>query len=342
VATRGWCTSIAAAGAEVELLVDRGTRRIPCPQEITCSAVTHLGTHEVGWPIGLKRKLWGKDVFVVHAGLRPHTALAARRAHHFSTPYIVSTHGIYLRGALARRAWWKRASIVLFEASYLSRAAGVHVYFDEEIAGLPPGGVDRKLIVAHPGVTVPPGAKWDGGSGGYLLWLGRFDVYQKGLDLLIDGLAHMPESDRPRLRLIGTEWRGQRARLRQEVIQRGLLPWITVEGPIYGEEKWATLAAANGFVYPSRYEAFGMALAEAAAMGVPCLATPFGLSRLLASRGAALLVGTAEDEIAASLLKLTSSPGRQAGGRALEVSAELLSWAQAGTSFLSQARNLLG
>jgi glycosyltransferase involved in cell wall biosynthesis len=46
---------------------------------------------------------------------------------------------------------------------------------------------------------------------------------------------------------------------------------VTFTGPLYGDEKWAALAAAEVFILPSHHENFGIAVAEALASGVPVL-----------------------------------------------------------------------
>ena len=56
---------------------------------------------------------------------------------------------------------------------------------------------------------------WDGGSGGYVLWLGRFDPEHKGLDLLLQALALLPSRERPTLRIHGPDWRGRKQKVRE-------------------------------------------------------------------------------------------------------------------------------
>jgi glycosyltransferase involved in cell wall biosynthesis len=46
---------------------------------------------------------------------------------------------------------------------------------------------------------------------------------------------------------------------------------VTFTGPLYGDDKWAALAAAEAFILPSHQENFGVAVAEALASGVPVL-----------------------------------------------------------------------
>jgi glycosyltransferase involved in cell wall biosynthesis len=98
-----------------------------------------------------------------------------------------------------------------------------------------------------------------------LLFLGRLHS-KKGCDLLLEAFRRVappchlvfagPCED---LRL-AAELRAQSDGLR-----------VTFTGPLYGDEKWAALAAAETFALPSHQENFGVAVAEALASGVPVL-----------------------------------------------------------------------
>ena len=98
-----------------------------------------------------------------------------------------------------------------------------------------------------------------------LLFLGRLHE-KKGCDLLIKAFRHVA----PPLHLV---FAGPCANARLEADLRALaegLP-VTFTGPLYGDEKWAALAAAEVFALPSHQENFGIAVAEALASGVPVL-----------------------------------------------------------------------
>jgi glycosyltransferase involved in cell wall biosynthesis len=138
----------------------------------------------------------------------------------------------------------------------------------------------------------------------------------------------MPARERPELRLHGPDWRGGRAaaeRLRADLRLEGS---VSIGGPVYGEEKWRLLEQAAGFVYPSRWEAFGLAPAEAVALGVPTLMSPVPLGRFLAARGAAIVA----DDLADGLDALASARGL----RGVEVAASELSRDRVARSFLEQ------
>ena len=103
-----------------------------------------------------------------------------------------------------------------------------------------------------------------------LLFLGRLHE-KKGCDLLLEAFRRVA----PPLHLV---FAGPCADADLEARLRALaegLP-VTFTGPLYGEEKWAALAAAEVFILPSHQENFGMAVAEALACGLAGAAFPEG------------------------------------------------------------------
>ncbi|MDQ1448493.1 MAG: hypothetical protein QOC79_1464, partial [Actinomycetota bacterium] len=194
-------------------------------------------------------------------------------------------------------------------------------------------------LVAPNGVEPPPGLQWDGGTGGYLLWLGRFDPQHKGLDLLVRALATVPRNARPRLRLVGPDWRDGRERMNALVRALHLEEWVSVETPLYGDEKWSALRSATGFVYPSRWEGFGNSVAEAASLGVPLLVTPYPFGRLLHRRGGAVLALPTVEGLAEGLQAVGGAA--TLGARAQQIVLDEMSWDRVGESWLKQAEALI-
>lgn len=328
-AVHAWAAGAAAAGADVRVACEPGDGHL----DVDVHVVAHRG--------GGRRKLPGSelaaaladsDVAVLHSGWVAHNLRAAALADRAGVPYVLTPHGAYhplvvARGRLVKRAWWLAA-----ERRLVRGAHAVHVFFDDDRDDLAALGYDGATIVAPNPVEVPAGRRWDGGSGGYVLWLGRYDVVGKGLDRLLQAVARLPAHERPELRLHGPDWRGGRAdakRLRDDL---GLEASVSIGGPVYGEEKWWLLERAAGFVYPSRWEAFGLAPAEAVALGVPTLMSPVPLGRFLAARGAALVA----DDLAEGLRALPNASGL----RGAEVAARELSRDRVARSFLDQVAAL--
>jgi glycosyltransferase involved in cell wall biosynthesis len=181
-----------------------------------------------------------------------------------------------------------------------------------------------------------PDALWDGGSGGYLLWLGRFDPEHKGLDILIEAYLSLAEGERPVLRLHGRDWNGQKTKLTALVRELDLDRWIVIGDPVYGNAKWRLISEAAGCIYPSRWDASPMAVAEAVASGVPTLVADFPLGRLLAKEGAALICDRSPDRIAEGIRRLMSEAGRDVGRRGIELAQGAMSWDSVAASWLDQ------
>jgi hypothetical protein len=54
-------------------------------------------------------------------------------------------------------------------------------------------GLGTLTIIVSNGIPAAEGIVWVGGSGGYVLWLGRFDPIVRALDILVRSLVHVPE-----------------------------------------------------------------------------------------------------------------------------------------------------
>jgi glycosyltransferase involved in cell wall biosynthesis len=113
----------------------------------------------------------------------------------------------------------------------------------------------------------------------------------KGVDVLAEAF-HQVASANPEARLIvvggGEEDQSMRHVLREE-IAADKVHVVPTLGP---EELAGWYRAMDVFVLPSRYENFSNALLEAAACGVPFIATDVGGNRILHESGAGLLFTT--------------------------------------------------
>jgi glycosyltransferase involved in cell wall biosynthesis len=102
------------------------------------------------------------------------------------------------------------------------------------------------------------------------LFLGRLEIRQKGIDLLLSAFAMMPASESGTLTLAG-DGRGE-GRVRELVSQLDLGERVKIIGRVEGPDKWRLLASAQVVVMPSRWETFGLVALEAFSVGRPVVA----------------------------------------------------------------------
>jgi glycosyltransferase involved in cell wall biosynthesis len=136
-------------------------------------------------------------------------------------------------------------------------------------------GVDAgDLSVAVPGVeTAPPAGGSSAGSPRHLVTLGAVSP-RKGYDILIEALTRL--SDLPwRATIAGSTSFAPdlSARLRARIANADLADRIAMPGALSEQDIARLFDKADLFVFPSRYEGYGMVVTEALARGVPVLTT---------------------------------------------------------------------
>ena len=152
--------------------------------------------------------------------------------------------------------------------------AGMHLFSRRGTADPGTARVLRGVIVAPNGVEAPHDIEWDGGSGGYVLWMGRFDPEHKGIDLLVRAVASVPAAARPQLRLHGPDGSGGKARCAGSCTSWARAVGLGPRRCLRSREVGDALPC-GGLRYPSRWEGFGNSVAEAASIGVPTVVTPY-------------------------------------------------------------------
>lgn len=112
----------------------------------------------------------------------------------------------------------------------------------------------------------------------YLLFFGRLDIFQKGLDTLVAAYATLRRSRRPGstppLLLAG---RGKDAEAVERLArEQGVAEHVTLLGPVTDARRLELLSGARVLLMPSRFEGFGLVAAEAMAAGAPVVAAAAG------------------------------------------------------------------
>ena len=127
-----------------------------------------------------------------------------------------------------------------------------------------PNSVDP-LFFQPPGTSRQPRE-----SKPYILMLGRLDIYQKGLDRLLQAFDIVAaEADDVRLVIAGGGATSQERRLRELVTASPNAGQIELPGHVEKEQAASLMKGALMLAMPSRYEAWPLTALEAGAAGVP-------------------------------------------------------------------------
>lgn len=165
-------------------------------------------------------------------------------------------------------------------------------------------GVDARVVADHPPPRVesaPDNVR------GHVLVVGADRPY-KGLDTIVDALERMSPDDRPRVVVAGEG-------------RRLLSPYVEAAGWVDEATLDRLYRTASATVSASRYEGYGLPVAESLSYGIPTIASDIPPHREVAGDAA---VYFAPGDSAALAEALASAPGRRdLGERALERSREL-------------------
>lgn len=181
-----------------------------------------------------------------------------------------------------------------------------------------------------------------------LLCVGRLGAH-KGqewtLDRLLAARLRLPQAlaARVRLVLVGRD-EGSEAALRARIAHEGLDDLVLLTGEVADAELLRWYGHADLFVLFSRYEAFGLALVEALAHGLPALTHAVGATAEIAPDGSGAIVVPPFDAVAvedALVALLTSASARVALGRAGRAFAARYAWPQVTQRFVTIYRQAL-
>jgi len=106
------------------------------------------------------------------------------------------------------------------------------------------------------------------------LFVGRLDVYTKGLDILLDAFVAATEcinEHQITLTLIGPGWKGGETWLQRRAEELGIAGRVIFTGPIRGMQVGTALRNADIYIQLSRHDSFPLSVAEALLAGRPAI-----------------------------------------------------------------------
>ena len=243
--------------------------------------------HFLGRSPALERFLIDTPSDLIHAhGIWLWSTLHARQAAaKRQVSLVISPRGSLEPWCLNDKRHKKQLAWRLWEGANFRSAALLHATSTMEVDTLRNLGLRQPIALVPNGLEFPPTQHRDKGPRRRALFLSRFHR-KKGVDLLLRAWAEAhpfhPEWD---LCLAGPDEGGTRAAMEQLARDLGITDSVTFSGPIYGSDKWSSLAASDLFILPSHSENFGNVVIEALSQGVPVLTTQVTPWRELVHQG---------------------------------------------------------
>lgn len=195
-------------------------------------------------------------------------------------------------------------------------------------------GYDRSVFRVRSDEEVRAAMARHGVSGRYLLYAGTFSRH-KNLGLLARVFATLPED--LKLVLVGRKDAGAFAEFEAEARRVGTWSRVVTPGYVSRDDLASLMGGAAAFVYPSRYEGFGLAALEAMACGTPVVASDVAsLPEVLGSAG--VLIGEATDAAWAEGIRRVLLQKRDGFSAVAEAQARRFDWDDAADRLASALR----
>jgi glycosyltransferase involved in cell wall biosynthesis len=290
---RGWDVVVLDLGGDVSTgavpggtLLAEALARVPDDTRVVIDALALAGKPQVADAERSRIRI----IALVHQVLGDVPGLeASRRAelHALERAALSAAHGVIATSAFSAR-----------------RLADIGVEPSRIRVVMP--GTDRALPATGPSPGRPP----------QLLCVGPV-THGKGQDVLVRALARVVELPWTCL-LVGDlrKSAGFVDQVRAVIEQAGLSDRIEMLGPTEEDALEALYQSSSVFVLPSRYEAYGMALTEAMAHGLPVVSTIAGAIPETVPSHAAILVPPGDDDALADALRSLLADPAEAPGSA--------------------------
>jgi glycosyltransferase involved in cell wall biosynthesis len=216
----------------------------------------------------------GLDILIIHGMFSPlsrriHRAAREGGVHTIAQPHDPYCPALFVERRLAKSLYWR-----LFERPFLRSVDAIQVYAPSHRGHLVRLGVDTPVLVVPGGISptslerAAEARRRSARSADEtlkVLFVGRFDIYNKGIDLMLEAAASL----RPNIEIdcVGAANRADLVAVERVVHRLGLTRCVHLVDRT--DDPWTAFAQADVFVLPSRFDGFGLVVLEALAAGTP-------------------------------------------------------------------------
>ena len=303
------------------------------------------------------------DIVHIHSTWNLYVHKMARYCRRQRIPYVISPHGALTPWALKFHWWKKIPALLLYQYHDFRCAAAFHVTVPEEAQDIRRLKLHQKVTVAPLGVEPSEFHNCISRRNDFL-FLSRIHP-KKGLRMLLEAFAEIPESQRNTWRVViaGPDDVGHQQELKasaeslalqvedfsgslqfgkKEIHGGGEVPAevyreklaachadVVFTGPVYSAAKAFLYRSAKYFVLPSFSENFGMVVLEALAAGTPVITTTGTPWSQLPEHGCGWWIAPEQTALRKTLreaMELSDAAWREKSGHAERFIRENFSW----------------
>ena len=214
------------------------------------------------------------DIVVFHECYRIQYIKIAKELRKLNVPYVILPHGELSKGSQSSKRLKKIAANILIFNRFINNSVGLQMLSDGEMKNTKFG---KYKFIGTNGINIPESKKQRFNDSNFkIVYIGRLDVYIKGLDLMIEGVAKCADYLRLNactLDIYGPDILGRRAQVASLIEKYSVGDIIILRDPVFNDEKERVLLEADTFIQTSRTEGMPMGILETLSYGLPCMIT---------------------------------------------------------------------
>ena len=230
-----------------------------------------------GWPYNVKTpdgQTFMPDLVVFHGFYHFEVIALYKRLRKAHIPYILVPHCALTVEAQNNKKLKKIAGNLAFFNRFVRNATAIQCLSQWEYER---SAVRPPKFISTNGIYLPERKKERfGGEGVSFVYIGRLDIPQKGLDLLLEAVektAAFLRDNRCTISVYGPPVQGSDHVLQDMITEKQISDLVLLKGSVFGAEKEKVLLDADVFLQTSRFEGMPMGVLEAMSYGLPCLVT---------------------------------------------------------------------
>lgn len=191
-------------------------------------------------------------------------------------PYIIIPRSELTEQAQKKRSIKKKIGNILFFNNMVKKSAAIQYLSKQEKIESVSQWNKRSFIIPN-GTDIKEDVKKEFSTQQLKgVYIGRYEKYQKGLDILISAIIECKQLLRDKgfvLEMYGVDQENTIKEIQKEILLAEINDLVKINGSIFGEEKKKKLLDSDIFIMTSRFEGMPMGMIEALSYGVPCIAT---------------------------------------------------------------------